>query len=370
MTTVLQGFSVGITADRRWDEQASLFERRGATVVHAPTIRTLPLGSEAPLRDATELVLRRPPDVLIANTGLGIRSWFGAAESWGHGPALLEALGASKIYARGPKASGAVHSLGLDVAARAATERLAEAVELALHELGPGSVVAFQVDGSGDSPELARLRATGAEVVVIPVYEWRVPEDDRPAVRLARAVIAGRVHAVTFTTGPAIRNWMAMAAEHDLEDELRAALTDGRVVVGCVGPVCADVAAAQGVASEHMVVPAAYRLGPLVRAVSDCLVERRVAVAVPSGNLVVAGTTVHVDGSVVELSDIEARLLGVLARQPNVVFAKSDLMREVWGDVTLDPHVVEVTVARLRRRLGPRADVIASVHRRGYTLRA
>lgn len=346
-----------------------MFQRRGATVVHAPTIRTIPLGSEAPLRQATEQVLARPPDVVIANTGLGIRSWFGAAESWGHGPALLAALGASKIYARGPKASGAVHSLGLDVVARASTERLADAVELALDDLGPGTVVAFQVDGSGASPEIARLQATGAEVVVVPVYEWRMPEDDRPAVRLARAVISGRVHAITFTTGPAIRNWMSIAAEHDLDGDLRVALTDGRVVVGCVGPVCADVAVACGVASEHMVVPAAFRLGPLVRAVSDRLVERQVSLELPSGHLVLAGTTVHIDGEAVELSDIEARLLGVLARQPNIVVSKVELMREVWGDSALDPHVVEVTVARLRRRLGAHATAIASVHRRGYAVR-
>ena len=61
---MLRGFTIGITADRRWDEQASLFERRGATVVHAPTIRTLPLGCDEPLKAATAAVIalatRRP----------------------------------------------------------------------------------------------------------------------------------------------------------------------------------------------------------------------------------------------------------------------------------------------------------------------
>jgi len=365
---MLQGFTVGITADRRWDEQASLFERRGAAVLHGPTIRTLPLGSEAPLREATELVIARPPDVLIANTGLGIRSWFGAAESWDIGPQLLSALRTTKIYARGPKASGAVHSLGLEVEARARSERLSEAVDLALPDLRPGVTVVLQVDGSGDSPEISRLRATGADIVIVPVYEWRMPEDDRPAIRLARAIVAGRVHAVTFTTGPAIRNWMAMAAEHDLDEDLRLALTDGRTVVGCVGPVCADVAEKMGVASEHMVVPAAFRLGPLVRAVADRLAERQVTIRSSSSSLVLTGNCVHVDGYVIELGDVEAKLLAVLSRQPNVVIAKSDLVRQVWADHTLDPHIVEVTIARLRRRLGPHGRAIASVHRRGYML--
>ena len=367
---MLQGFTVGITADRRWDEQASLFERRGATVVHGPTIRTLQLGSEVPLREATERVIARPPDVLIANTGLGIRSWFGAAESWDLGAQLLDSLATTTIFARGPKASGAVHSLGLEVQARAPSERLAEAVDLALPSLGRSSVVVLQVDGTGDSPELERLRATGAEVIVVPVYEWKLPADERPAIRLARAAVAGKVHAVTFTTGPAIRTWMAMAAEDDLDAELRAALTDGRVVVGCVGPVCAEVAQREGIDSEHLVVPAAFRLGPLVRAVADRLVARQVTIRALHGELVLTGTCVRVDGAVLELSDVEAKLLAVLGRQPNAVIGKAELARQVWADDGLDPHVVEVTVARLRRRLGPHGAAIASVHRRGYVLHA
>src|SRR5918995_1252924 len=160
---MLRGFTIGITADRRWDEQASLFERRGATVVHAPTIRTLPLGSDEHLKAATAAVIARPPDVLIANTGLGIRSWVGAAESWGVDGDLLDALSKTKTFARGPKASGAIHSLGLDVAARAPSERLSEAVDLALEHLGPGTMAAIQLDGSGTtSPEVERLRTSGA----------------------------------------------------------------------------------------------------------------------------------------------------------------------------------------------------------------
>lgn len=211
VSPVLHGFTVGITADRRWDEQASLFERRRATIVHAPTIRTIPLGSDAPLRAATEAVVQCPPDVFIAVTGLGMRSWFGAADSWGLGSALFDSLRGASVYARGPKASGAMHSLGLDVAVRTPSERLAETIDLALPEIGPGTVVAIQVDGSGATPGVERLAAAGATVVSVPVYEWRLPVETMPAVRLARSVIGGTVHALTFTTGPAVRNWLDIA---------------------------------------------------------------------------------------------------------------------------------------------------------------
>ena len=48
----LEGFVIGVTADRRWTEQAELFQRRGAVVMHGPTIKTEYLASEAQKLDA------------------------------------------------------------------------------------------------------------------------------------------------------------------------------------------------------------------------------------------------------------------------------------------------------------------------------
>jgi uroporphyrinogen-III synthase len=240
---------------------------------------------------------------------------------------------------------------------------------MALASTSPGDVVAVQVDGSGTSPELVRLRDAGLDVVEVPVYEWRMPDDHRPALRLVEAIVGGRVHAVTFTTGPAVRNCVAIAAEHDLDELLLTALTDGSVVVGCVGPVCADAAYAVGLTPEQVVVPAAWRLGPLVRAVADRLVERTVRVRMDGSDVSVAGTVAIVDGAEVELTDTEARVLATLAEAPNVVVTKADLLRRVWGDEDADPHIVEVAIGRLRRRLGPAGSAITAVHRRGYALR-
>ena len=365
---MLKGFTIGITADRRWEEQAALFERRGANVQHGPSIRSLALGSDRRLRAATEEVIARRPAALIANTGVGIRSWFGAAETWGLGEQLTDSLRATRFYARGPKASSAVQLQGFEVEARAPTERLREAVDLAVNELEAGECVALQLDGRGSSVESARLLEAGIDVIEIPVYEWTLPEDTGPALRLAENVIAGKVHAVTFTAGPAIRNWLAIAVERDMDAELRQALGD-QCVVGCVGPVCAETAAEEGLAASNIAIPRTWRLGPLVRAVAERLVDRTLTVDVDDRTVAIAGNLVTVGDSSVVLTDTEAQVLSVLAAQPNVVHAKSDLLRLVWRDESADPHVVEAAVNRLRRRLGHVGLRITAVHRRGYALR-
>src|SRR5690349_3080454 len=88
----LEGYTVGITADRRAAEQAELLRRRGARVLDGPTIATAYLGSDERLRRATEQVIAAPPDVLVITTGIGIRAWIAAAQSWGLDHALLVAL--------------------------------------------------------------------------------------------------------------------------------------------------------------------------------------------------------------------------------------------------------------------------------------
>jgi DNA-binding response OmpR family regulator len=70
-----------------------------------------------------------------------------------------------------------------------------------------------------------------------------------------------------------------------------------------------------------------------------------------------------------ELTGTEARLLATLAARAGTVIPKDELLRQVWGDDAGDTHVVEVTVGRLRRRLGAHADAITAVPKRGYALR-
>ena len=53
--------------------------------------------------------------------------------------------------------------------------------------------------------------------------------------------------------------------------------------------------------------------------------------------------------------------------QANAVVSKNEMMHTVWG-ANVDDHVLEVTVGRLRRRLGPAGTAICTVVRRGYRL--
>jgi uroporphyrinogen-III synthase len=366
----LAGFSVGITADRRWEEQAELLRRRDATVLHGATIRTLPMGPADQLRAVTEQLILDPPDLVIANTGIGIRAWFAAADSWGIGEALLGAIGSARIFARGPKASAAIHQMGLDVEAKAQTERMEEVIELAVAAGVNGQLVAFQRHGDDSPSAVTALRDAGAKVIEVPVYRWILPDDLEPAQRLIEATLDGRLQAVTFTSAPAVRNLFLIAQDMGREDALRAAF-GAQVVAVAVGPVCAAAAEEHGI--RKAVVPEKFRIGPMIRTLTEELVahgRRSTLCGVP---VTVQGRVAQFGPTSISLSEREAGVLTALLNAAPRVVSRPELLGRLW-DSTTDAHVVEVTIGRLRKRLaavgdGSLAAGIVAVHGRGYAVR-
>lgn len=363
----LDGFTVGVTADRRWEDQAELLRRRGARVVHAPTMATQYLASDDALRAATAAVAERPPEYLVATTGIGMRAWLEAAQAWGLEHALLAGLAATRVLARGPKSSAAVRAVGLEVWRASPSERLEDLIALLLDEELLGRRVAVQEAGADSSVEVAALRAAGAEVISVPVYRWRMPDDTGPALRLVDAVCDGRVDAVTFTSAPAVHNLFSIAGGERRDDDLRRSFNRG-VEAACVGAVCAAAAREEGV--EDPVEPPVGRLGLLVRALGERLEQRRQTLVLGGQQVVVQGFAVAVGGRTIDLPPLEQAVLNLLAERPGAVVPRSLLLQKVWGSVAADPHLLEATVTRLRRRLGPFGSALRPSPGRGYRLDA
>lgn len=264
----LHGRTIGVTADRRWQEQDKLFTARGAEVVHGPTMTTVDLTTDAALRAATDELVATPPDYLVATTGVGMRMWLEAAAGWGVRPALADALAGARIVARGAKASSALRNAGFDVWWRAPHERMTEVVDRLTAEPLGDARVALQLFEPAAHPSTGAIAALAGEVVEVPVYRWLLPEDRGPAVTLVERAVAGGLDAVTFTSQPAVRHLFRIAESEGHGKRLRAAFAGG-LLAACVGPVCAEAAREEGIASP--VWPEPNRLPMMVRHVTELL---------------------------------------------------------------------------------------------------
>ena len=364
----LAGFTIGVTADRRADEQMKLLTGRGADCVHGPVIKTHPVGSEDEIRSATEAVIARRPAVVVLTTGLGVRAWLEAADAIQLGDELRDALSGVDLLARGPKATGALVTAGFDVAWTAPRARYDDIVERLAAQETEGVLIAVQLDGAGAEELCERIEALGASVIRVPVYRWSLPEDTTAAERLIRSVVERRVDAVTFTAKPAVENFLEIAGFMGvLEDAVEALSTD--VDSFCVGPVCA------GGFDDHptvnIFVPERHRLGAMVQQIAAKFAARGEDLELGGTRVRVQGRLVVIEGGpdgpvVAHLSDRERALLAALMERPGVVHSKRDLLRRVWLGAESDEHLVEVTVARLRQRLGSASVGIETVVRRGY----
>ena len=353
----LLGWTVGVTADRRAEEQIELLRRRGANVVHGPTIRTHPLREDEGVIDATIALIRETPDVVVLSTGVGVRAWVNVADAAGLGTSLIDVLRSARVLARGPKAAGAASSFDVPVHHQAPGATSEELLDLLERDGVRGARVAVQLDGGSRVHLAQRLRRLGADVVTVPVYRWTQPIDHGPAARLMAAAAAGRIDALTFTSAPALENAMGLAPTPPADT----------VVVASIGPVCTAAARRAGLAVA--VEPERSRLGAMVLALAHHAreIDARQNVHVAGRRVILRAGAVVVDGNKLDLSDRERDYLAALLDRPGAVVSKESLLARVWGADERQQHAVEAGIARLRRRLGD-CLTIATVPRRGYRL--
>ncbi len=358
----LAGFTVGVTAARRADELIALLRRRGAAVVHGPALRIVPLADDTELLAATREIIDATPDVVVATTAIGFRGWVEAAEGWGHGTALLDALRGAELLARGPKVKGAVRAAGLTESWSPSSESMAEVLDRLLAEGVAGRRIAVQLHGEPLPGFVEALTAAGATVLGVPVYRWMPPEDLGPLDRLVDAVVARSVDAVAFTSAPAAASLLARAGERGVRERVVDALRHDVLAV-CVGPVTALPLQAEAVPTHQ---PERFRLGPLVQLLCTELPARSRMLPVAGHRLEIRGHAVLVDGALRPVPPAGMALLGLLARRPGWVVSRADLLRALPG-AGRDEHAVETAMARLRAALGT-PKLIQTVVKRGYRL--
>jgi uroporphyrinogen-III synthase len=363
----LTGFTVGVTAARRREELSSLLSRRGATVVEAPAVRIVPLADDRELWTATQECLAAPLDYVIASTGIGFRSWLEAADGWGVRATLRDRMTPARLFARGPKAVGAMRAVGLTDVWSPGSESSAELLTQLLTENLAGRRIAVQEHGAPMPDFVSALRDAGAEVIDVPVYRWMPPDDLAPLRKMVQSIASASVDAVTFTSAPAVLTLLDVAKDTGHLEAMIAGLR-GPVAAACVGPICAGPLADYGV---KCVIPERSRLGALVRVLTDELTTARTRIVrAANRELKICGTTAVVDGVPVRLSQRSAAVLRALADEPGRVLTRAELLARAWPDSPGEEHAVETTIGRLREALGPAGAAVQTVIKRGYRLAA
>lgn len=231
-----------------------LLEASGARVIEAPAIVIGPPASWEPLDAALSALDTFTWVVFTSTNGVLMVDRRLAALRLG-----WPALSSRRVAAIGPATADALREHGVRVDVVPAEYRAEGLVARLRPRLTAGDRVLLPRAAQTRDVLVTALRELGVHVTEVAAYATRKAEGGAP--RLAEALAAGAIDAVTFTSSSTARNF----AEAFSDDERRA--WRGRVAVASIGPITAATAAEYGLTTDIM--PAEYTIPALARAIAD-----------------------------------------------------------------------------------------------------
>ena len=238
------GLRVLVLESRRARELGLIVTSYGGEPLVAPSMREVPIESNAEAVRFIDDLIAGEFDVVILLTGVGSRVLLDIVQRvQGTRKRLIEALKETVVVCRGPKPLAVMREIDVPVFLTAPEpntwRELLAALDERKSELSlDGLNVAVQEYGASNPDLLAGLESRGAKVTPVPVYQWALPEDVEPLRKAARAIAEGELDVALFTTATQAVHLMKVAAELRLADRVLAGLQ--RMVVGSIGPTTSE----------------------------------------------------------------------------------------------------------------------------------
>jgi uroporphyrinogen-III synthase len=271
MTPSFDNRRVLILESRRSKEMASIVASYGGHAVSAPSMREVPLESNHEALAFADALERGEFDLVILLTGVGTRALVAVVESVrGSRDSFVQALGGTKVVARGPKPVAVLREMNVPVWLTAPEpntwREVLSALDAKAHEFAiDGQRVAVQEYGASNPDLLSGLEARGARVTRVPVYQWALPDDLAPLEAGARAIVDGHIDVILFTTATQVVHLLKVAETLGIREAVRTGLKN--CVVASIGPTTSEEMREQGI--EPDLEPTHPKMGFLVREAAE-----------------------------------------------------------------------------------------------------
>jgi uroporphyrinogen-III synthase len=245
------GLRVLVLESRRARELGLIVSSYGGEPLVAPSMREVPIESNAEAVRFTDDLIAGEFDVVVLLTGVGARVLLDLVQRvQGTRKRLIDALKETIVVCRGPKPLAVMREIDVPVFLTAPEPNTWRELLAALDERKSdlsldGLNVAVQEYGASNPDLLAALEARGAKVTPVPVYQWALPEDVEPLRKAARAIADGTLDVVLFTTATQAVHLMKIAGELQLTERVLASLE--RMVVASIGPTTSEELRQRGI---------------------------------------------------------------------------------------------------------------------------
>ena len=268
MTLPLGGRRIVVPETRDLAVLARMLERYGAETIRCPLVAIRDHPDHPIVEDWLRRFAAAPPDDLILLTGEGLERLVAAARRCGLETGFIGTLRRVRKITRGPKPAHRLRRLGLkpDLAAEPATS--AGIIALLAGEDLRNRRVAISLYPGAQPDLLDFLAARDARADPILAYVYASESEDGQVLAVIRAMAAGEVDLIAFTSSPQLRRLQEVAKAAGAEVLLAAGLR--RTTIAAVGPVVARALADAG-ATVAMMPAANFHMKPMVEAILAAL---------------------------------------------------------------------------------------------------
>src|ERR1700704_435341 len=268
------GLRVLSLESRRAPEIVKLIASNGGKATVAPSMREIPLASNAEALAFAHALSEGGFDIVVFLTGVGTRALTRVVETVYPVERFVTALRKITIIARGPKPVAALKELGVPVTVAVPEPNTWRDLLRTLDEKADslslkGRRVAVQEYGTSNPELLAGLSDRGAHVTRVPVYEWGLPEDVGPLRAAVAAIASDEFDVVLFTTAIQVNHLFQVAAEMNQQESVRRALS--HMLIASIGPTTSERLHEYGLSEDMM--PTHPKMGYLVSETAQRSVE-------------------------------------------------------------------------------------------------
>jgi uroporphyrinogen-III synthase len=243
---------------RRAKEIAELIRINGGEPLVAPALTEAPLEDNAAVFEFADRLYAGEIDMMIFLTGVGTRLLGRVLATRDGEERFVHALCGIAVVARGPKPTAALREWNVPIAVSVPEPNTWREL-LAAVEPRREKRVAVQEYGRAHRELLEGLAAQGREVMRVPVYQWKLPDDTGPLEQALTELLAGRVAAALVTTSVQIEHFLDFAGEQ--REAAVAALR--QTFVASIGPDSSETLRSFGL--EPVMEPSHPKMGLLVR---------------------------------------------------------------------------------------------------------
>jgi len=265
----LSGRRIVVPETREIEVLAGMLERHGAAVVRCPLVAIRDAADPVPILAWLKRFVADPPDDLILFTGEGLQRLHTLAGSAGLSERFVATLARLRKITRGPKPARRLRELGLKPDLPVDPPTTAGIIACLRGEDLAGRRIAVQLYPDNPHTDLLEFlsHAAGSVDPVLP-YAYASAAEEARVAEVIRAMAAGDIDLIAFTSAPQLRRLRAVARARDCE----AALGEGfaKTKIAAVGPVVA--AAIEAAGGTVAIAPADnFHMRPMVNAIVEAL---------------------------------------------------------------------------------------------------